>query len=281
MIYIEYTFLLDPILPAREVLIAELSEMGFESFVENEDGLQAYIQKEVLQEGFEEFLMTKEIDGLSFSFSRKEIAQVNWNEEWEKNFSPIIVDEACLIKAPFHEMDTSRFQYVIEIEPKMSFGTGHHSTTHLIISEMMTMDWRGKSVLDMGSGTAVLAILASKMGAENCAAIDIDEWAYENGVENGRRNGVSNIIFHKGGAELLGNEKYDLVLANINRNILMADMQHYVKVLVEDGEILFSGFYDQDVPVLVSRAEELGLVLMNKRLKEEWCMLRMKKKGLQ
>ncbi len=281
MIYIEYTFLLDPILPAREVLIAELSELGFESFVENEDGLQAYIQKEVLQEGFEEFLMTKEIDGLSFSFSRKEIAQVNWNEEWEKNFSPIIVDEACLIKAPFHEMDTSRFQYVIEIEPKMSFGTGHHSTTHLIISEMMTMDWRGKSVLDMGSGTAVLAILASKMGAENCAAIDIDEWAYENGVENGRRNGVSNIIFHKGGAELLGNEKYDLVLANINRNILMADMQHYVKVLVEDGEILFSGFYDQDVPVLVSRAEELGLVLMNKRLKEEWCMLRMKKKGLQ
>lgn len=278
MNYIEYTFELDPILPAREVLLAELSELGFESFVESETGLQAYIQKDLIPENLIENLITPSLDDLKFSYSIKEIEQVNWNEEWEKNFEPIIVDDICLIKAPFHHLKTDDYKWVIEIEPKMSFGTGHHSTTHLIISEMLGMDWEGRSVLDMGSGTAVLAILASMKGAIHCTAIDIDEWAFENGVENGKRNNVGNIDFLKGGAELLDKQQYDLILANINRNILMTDMDRYVSVLKPGGEILFSGFYDQDVPDLTERAKELGLELISKKLRNEWCMLRMKKR---
>jgi ribosomal protein L11 methyltransferase len=272
MNYVEVSFLLDPILPAREVLMAELAELGFESFVESEEGLTAYIQQPDWNEGLLEGLMTSSIPDLKMSWEVKTIEATNWNAEWEKSFDPISVDGACLIRAPFHEVQGD-YKFVITIEPKMSFGTGHHATTHLIISEMLQMEWEGLDVLDMGSGTAVLAILAEKMGARDIDAIDIDEWAFENAEENAKRNDCSKIRCLLGGAELLGDKKYDVILANINRNILLRDMNLYRAVLKDGGKILFSGFYEQDVIELEKVATPLGLKIQNKRLMNEWCML--------
>ena len=272
MNYVEVSFLLDPILPAREVLMAELAEIAFESFVESEEGLTAYIQQPDWNEGLLEGLMTSSIPDLKISWEIKTIEATNWNAEWEKSFDPISVDGACLIRAPFHEIQGD-YKFVITIEPKMSFGTGHHATTHLIISEMLQMEWEGLDVLDMGSGTAVLAILAEKMGARDIDAIDIDEWAFENAEENASRNDCSKIRCLLGGAELLGDKKYDIILANINRNILLRDMHLYRAVLKDGGKILFSGFYEQDVTELEKVATPLGLKIKNKRLMNEWCML--------
>ena len=272
MNYVEVSFLLDPILPAREVLMAELAELGFESFVESEEGLTAYIQQPDWNEGLLEGLMTSSIPDLKISWEVKTIEATNWNAEWEKSFDPISVDGACLIRAPFHEIQGD-YKFVITIEPKMSFGTGHHATTHLIISEMLQMEWEGLDVLDMGSGTAVLAILAEKKGARDIDAIDIDEWAFENAEENAKRNDCSKIHCLLGGAELLGDKKYDIILANINRNILLRDMHLYRAVLKDGGKILFSGFYEQDVIELEKVATPLGLKIQNKRLRNEWCML--------
>jgi ribosomal protein L11 methyltransferase len=272
MNYVEVSFLLDPILPAREVLMAELAEIAFESFVESEEGLTAYIQQPDWNEVLLEGLMTSSIPDLKISWEIKTIEATNWNAEWEKSFDPISVDGACLIRAPFHEIQGD-YKFVITIEPKMSFGTGHHATTHLIISEMLQMEWEGLDVLDMGSGTAVLAILAEKMGARDIDAIDIDEWAFENAEENASRNDCSKIRCLLGGAELLGDKKYDIILANINRNILLRDMHLYRAVLKDGGKILFSGFYEQDVTELEKVATPLGLKIKNKRLMNEWCML--------
>jgi ribosomal protein L11 methyltransferase len=218
--------------------------------------------------------MTSQMEDQKIEWNSSEIEAINWNEEWEKSFDPIIVDNKCLIRAPFHEVEGS-FEYVINIEPKMSFGTGHHSTTHLMIGEMMNMDWKGKHVLDMGAGTAVLAILAEMMGAESSDAIDIDEWAYLNSIENLERNNCSRIKSYQGGAELLTDQVYDTILANINRNILLRDMKEYVKVLKTGGEILFSGFYVQDIPELERVGGELGLKLVLQRERNEWCLLKM------
>ena len=274
MNYQEVTFVLEPLLPAREVLVAELAELGFESFVETDEGVKAYIVASDWNEGLLAELMTSQIEDQKIEWSSSEIEAINWNAEWEKSFDPIIVDNKCLIRAPFHEVEGS-FEYVINIEPKMSFGTGHHSTTHLMIGEMMNMDWKGKHVLDMGAGTAVLAILAEMMGAESVDAIDIDEWAYLNSIENLERNNCSRIKSYQGGAELLTDQVYDTILANINRNILLRDMKEYVKVLKAGGEILFSGFYVQDIPELERVGGELGLKLLLQRERNEWCLLKM------
>ena len=274
MNYQEVTFILDPLLPAREVLVAELAELGFESFVETDEGVKAYIVSSDWNEGLLAELMTSQMEDQKIEWSSSEIEAINWNAEWEKSFHPIIVDNKCLIRAPFHEVEGS-FEYVINIEPKMSFGTGHHSTTHLMIGEMMNMDWKGKHVLDMGAGTAVLAILAEMMGAESSDAIDIDEWAYLNSIENLERNNCSRIKSYQGGAELLTDQVYDTILANINRNILLRDMKEYVKVLKTGGEILFSGFYVQDIPELERVGGDLGLKLVLQRERNEWCLLKM------
>jgi ribosomal protein L11 methyltransferase len=274
MNYQEVTFVLEPLLPAREVLVAELAELGFESFVETDEGVKAYIVASDWNEGLLAELMTSQIEDQKIEWNSSEIEAINWNAEWEKSFDPIIVDNKCLIRAPFHEVEGS-FEYVINIEPKMSFGTGHHSTTHLMMGEMMNMDWKGKHVLDMGAGTAVLAILAEMMGAESVDAIDIDEWAYLNSIENLERNNCSRIKSYQGGAELLTDQVYDTILANINRNILLRDMKEYVKVLKTGGEILFSGFYVQDIPELERVGGELGLKLLLQRERNEWCLLKM------
>lgn len=273
MNYVEVSFTLQPLLPAREVLVVELAERGFESFVETEEGLKAYIQEssftpDVLQE-----LMAQAIPEQRIEVSTAIIEDQNWNAQWESSFDPIIVDEQCLIRAPFHPEEKS-FPYTITIEPKMSFGTGHHATTHLIVSAMLPMDCTGKSVLDMGCGTGVLAILAELRGSKNIDAIDIDEWAYENTLENIERNACRYIRTLQGGAEAIPSDaRYDLILANINRNILTRDMHNYAKSMSAGAHILFSGFYESDQQEIRQCAEGLGLKFISANSRNEWTMM--------
>ncbi|MCK5907128.1 MAG: 50S ribosomal protein L11 methyltransferase [Flavobacteriales bacterium] len=276
MIYISYTFKITPREPATEILIAELGYAGFESFVENEDGVIAYIQKEEFTAAILDDIFILSSDEFQIEYKKEEIAQVNWNKEWENNFNPIQVDGLVSIRAPFHE--NPNLEYDIVIEPKMSFGTGHHQTTHLMISYILDMDVKNMSVMDMGCGTGILAILAAQKGATNVDAIDIDEWAFENTMENAERNNVGFIVGAKGDASLLkGDEDYDLFIANINRNILINDMSTYAKSIKKGGQLLLSGFYDTDIEQLVSEAEKNGFELQEKRNKETWAALRFKK----
>jgi len=273
MNYYEVDFVLNPLLPAREVLVAELADLGFESFVETDNGVKAYIVESDFNTSLLEGLMTSEIEGQQLTHTVQLIQDQNWNAEWEKNFDPIIVDESCLVRAPFHT-NLPSFQYEIIIEPKMSFGTGHHATTHLVISEMMKQDFAGKQVLDMGCGTGILAILAIMLGASKADAIDIDQWSYENTLENIERNNVQGITTILGGAEVIPSKQYDIILANINRNILARDMHHYNKALKQGGTIFFSGFYSHDKPEIDNKASEFNWKLQSEQSRGEWCVLR-------
>lgn len=273
MNYVEVTAVLEPLLPAREVLVVELAERGFESFVETDHGVKAYIQEPEFTPQLLEGLMTSDIPEQRLNITTMVIADQNWNAQWESSFEPIIVDEQCLIRAPFHSVE-GNYPYIITIEPKMSFGTGHHATTHLIVSAMLGVDCGGKSVLDMGCGTGVLAILAEMRGSMQIDAIDIDEWAYENTLENVERNACKHIRTIQGGAEAIPSEaRYDLILANINRNILTRDMHHYVGHMNTGSSIFFSGFYESDQPEIRNTAEALGLTFVSAKHRNEWTMM--------
>jgi ribosomal protein L11 methyltransferase len=268
MNYYEVEFELKPLMPAREVLLVELAERGFESFVETENGIKAYIQENEFNDSLLVDLAVEAMENQEVSFCKTLIEDQNWNAEWEKNFDPIIVDDKCLIRAPFHN-DLPSYPYEIIIEPKMSFGTGHHATTHLVVAAMMNFDFAGKVVLDMGCGTGILAILAQ---------IDIDQWSYENTIENVDRNGVKNITTILGGAEVIPvGKQYDVILANINRNILVRDMHFYNDALAAGGSIFFSGFYTHDKPEIDSCATALGMKLVAEQSRNEWCMLHYQK----
>lgn len=270
--YLEFQFKIHPPVPASEILIAELGSLGFESFVENEDGVTAYILKEEFNENMLTEVRILDSDEFKISYSSSEIQQVNWNEEWEKNFQPIVVDDICSVRAPFHPKPETEFDIVIE--PKMSFGTGHHATTHMMIQFILKNEWKGKSVLDMGCGTGVLAILCSQKGANPVEAIDIDNWCYLNSLENIERNNVPEISVKEGGAELLGEKKYDVIIANINRNILLNDMQKYVSVLQPDGDLYLSGFYKGDIPIIQEACEKLGLKFQENLEKDKWVAVK-------
>ncbi|GAA4315744.1 50S ribosomal protein L11 methyltransferase [Pontixanthobacter gangjinensis] len=266
--YLEFHFTIEPVQPASEILIAELGYLGFESFVENDDGITAYIPEEEYEEDLLANVHILQEEDFKISYDVKEIERVNWNEEWEKNFTPILVDEICSVRAPFHEKPDT--EYDIVIEPKMSFGTGHHATTHMMIQHILKNDWEGKSVLDMGSGTGVLAILTAMKGAKSIDAIDIDNWCYLNTLENISRNDCEHINVEEGGAELLEGRKYDMILANINLNILLRDMPIYEKCLNPDGNIFFSGFYKADLPAITKACEKLGLDFVENFERNDW-----------
>lgn len=268
IIYMEYKFLVEPLQPASDILIAELGEVGFESFVEEETGVLAYIQKEEWEESMLDELYILKNGNFEISYTLKEIAQENWNATWERNFQPIMVDNRCMVRAPFHE--PLNLEYDIIIEPKMSFGTGHHETTHMMLQHILNLDVRDKTVLDMGCGTGVLAILASKKGAKQLDAIDIDNWCYLNSLENIDRNGIENISVFEGDATLLGERKYDVIIANINRNILLEDIPKYIKCLVKGGVLLVSGFYLEDLPVITDKCREVGLRFEKNLEKNNW-----------
>lgn len=270
--YIGYTFTVLPLQPASEILIAELAEAGFESFVETETGIEAYIQEKDWNENILEAIFILENEAFNITYTFDKIEQVNWNKEWESNFQPITVEGVCTVRAPFHE--TPNTDYDIVIEPKMSFGTGHHATTHMMIQHLLELNLENKTVLDMGCGTAVLGVLAEKRGAKAVDAIDIDNWCYLNSIENVARNKCKSIQVFEGGANLLVNQTYDVIIANINRNILLQDMKAYVARLSYNGILLLSGFYEEDTEIINSEATQLGLKLTHQKVKNKWVALR-------
>ncbi|MEM6686007.1 MAG: 50S ribosomal protein L11 methyltransferase [Bacteroidota bacterium] len=270
--YIGYTFTVLPVQPATEILIAELGFAGFESFVENEDGVNAYIQKDDWHEGILEDIQILHNTNFNITFQKEEIAQVNWNEEWEKNFEPIEVDGRCVVRAPFHE--ATAVEYEIIIEPKMSFGTGHHETTHMMLQHILITDVTDKKVLDMGCGTGVLAILAEMKGAKPIDAIDIDNWCYLNSLENVERNDCQQIAVYEGDVSLLEDKNYDIIIANINRNILLNDIHQYATCLNENGILFLSGFYTEDIPIITKECEKNKLKFADKLEKNNWVSLK-------
>ena len=267
-VYIEYRFTVKPKEPASDLLIAELGDVGFESFVEEEDDVLAYIQKTDWSENILENVQILDNPRYSFTHDYKEIEQENWNATWEQNFQPIMVDDICMIRAPFHE--AINVDYDIVIEPKMSFGTGHHETTHMMLQHILQLDVKGKIVLDMGSGTGVLAILAGMRGATTIDAIDIDNWCYLNAKENVERNNMDFISVYEGDAALLKGKKYDLIIANINRNILLADMPKYVQSLNSGGVLLLSGFYTEDLDKITQKCVDLELKFEKNLERNNW-----------
>lgn len=268
LIYLEFDFKVTPTEIGRDILIAELGYVGFESFLENDDGVTAYIQKKEWNEK-----LLEEVDILSnpefdIQYTQKEIEQVNWNEEWEKNFEPILVDNHCSVRAPFHLKPDVEFDIIIE--PKMSFGTGHHETTHMMIQHILNNEWNGKKVLDMGCGTAVLAILAEMKGAKHIDAIDIDNWCYLNSIENAERNHCKHITVYEGDASLLSGKNYDTIIANINRNILLNDMATYAACIKPGGELYLSGFYTEDLEIIKAECNKNKLLFVENGERNNW-----------
>ena len=271
--YISYTFIIEPRDPATEILIAELGYAGFESFVENDEGVIAFIQKDDFKENMLDDIFILKNDEFKIEFKKEIIEQVNWNEEWEKNFNPILIDEKVFIRAPFHDKKPE-ITYDIVIEPKMSFGTGHHQTTHMMVKHLLNIDLKDKKVLDMGCGTGVLAILAEMRGAKPIDAIDIDNWCYLNSIENAARNNCNNISVFEGDASLLINKKYDVIIANINRNILLNDIKTYTSCLNKNGILLLSGFYQEDIPIIDKEVSKYNLKLQSIEEMKNWVAVK-------
>jgi len=274
-IYLGFYFNVKPLQPATDILIAELGYAGYESFVETEQGVTAYIQKEEWDEHILDEVQILNSSEFEISYTFEEIEQTNWNEEWEKNFNPIVVDERCSVRAPFHEKPNTAYDIVIE--PKMSFGTGHHETTHMMIQHLLNNDVKGKSVLDMGCGTGVLAILSEMKGAKPIDAIDYDNWCYLNSLENVERNHCEHITVLEGDAHLLEGKQYDVIIANINRNILLQDLKVYAKALHNKGTIFLSGFYKEDIPIIVAECQEHDLKLVETLERNNWVALQLEK----
>ena len=270
-IYIAYDFNVSPKEPATEMLIAQLGYVGFESFVEQDYGVTAYIQKQEWNSKILEDVFMLNSNEFNITFEYNEIAQTNWNEEWEKNFNPIQVDDLVSIRAPFHTNPSLQFDIVIE--PKMSFGTGHHETTHMMVQHLLELDLDTKKVLDMGCGTGILAIFAEMKGAKPIDAIDIDSWCYENSLENIQRNNCNHITVYEGDASVL-KEKYDVIIANINRNILLSDMKTYTDCLNENGVLLLSGFYKEDIVIIEDEVTKHGVTFETMIQRNNWVALK-------
>lgn len=274
-IYIEYNFTVTPKEPATEILIAELGNVGFESFVENENGVIAYIQKVSWNDSILDSIFVLNSNEFLIDYIKSEVAQTNWNAEWEKNFEAIHVDNLVSIRAPFHK--NPHLKYDIVIEPKMSFGTGHHETTHMMIQHLLNLNLDNKKVLDMGCGTGILAIFAEMKGANPTDAIDIDNWCYLNSLENIGRNNCQFISVFEGDSSLLINKKYDVIIANINRNILLADMETYTNCLNQNGVLLLSGFYKEDILIINEEVSKFNLKLETTIERNNWVALKYQK----
>lgn len=277
MKYLEFSFRTLPCTETvNDVLSAVLGEAGFESFVEQPSGINAYIQKDLYdEEAFKEAITNFPLPDTRIEYSYQEAEDKDWNEEWEKNFfQPIIIGDRCVIHSTFHQ-DVPQAEYDIVINPQMAFGTGHHETTSLIIGELLDNDLQGKSLLDMGCGTSILAILARMRGAAPCTAIDIDEWCVRNSLENISLNSVDCIdVFQGDASSLEGKGPFDIIIANINRNILLNDLPQYVRCMHPGSELYMSGFYIDDIPVIQAEAERNGLHLVHHREKNRWAAVK-------
>ncbi len=272
MNYVELSITVTPKEEGSDILIAHLSDLGFESFVENEEGFFAYIQEEEFSEDEVALALGDFDDIFEIRFTTKIIPQQNWNKEWETSFQPIDVDGKCYIRAPFHDKKEG-YALDLIIEPKMSFGTGHHDTTQLMIRKLMLLNVKNHSLLDMGCGTGVLAIAASKLGANPITAIDIDDWSVENTQENLQKNNINNVLVNKGDAQILAGKTFHTILANINKNVLLADMHLYKKALEKAGDLILSGFFETDIEELTAQAQKLGLKYESKMQSGQWAAL--------
>ena len=281
MRYFEVTFAACPRSETvTDVLSACLGEIGFESFMEYDGGVRAYIQQRLFDgELLEQTVRCFPMPDVKLTYTIAEPEDKDWNAEWERNsFKPVLIAGRCVIHSTYHN-DYPKAEYDIVINPQMAFGTGHHDTTASIICELLEADLRGKTVLDMGCGTSILGILASKRGAKHVTAIDIDEWCVNNSRDNIALNGISNISVELGDASLLaGRDAFDVVIANINRNILLADMPAYVSVMRDGGEIFLSGFYVEDIAALRAKGESLGLTFSHFRDRNRWAAIKMVKR---
>ena len=254
-----------------ELLMAEIGEAGFDSFLETDNGFEAYVEMESYDKHQLNSIKDKYNKQTSVIFYQDRIQKQNWNEEWEKSYEPIVVDDKCLIRAEFHKIDI-KYPYELIITPKMSFGTGHHQTTYLMIKNQMNIDHRGKRVMDAGCGTAILSVMAAKLGAIEVEAFDIDEWSISNGNENIHVNGCPNIHHQQGKLEdLQFSGKFDIILANINKNVLLSEMRLYASFLSENGFLLLSGFYDTDVNELVEEGSQYNLNEVSRDTRESWA----------
>lgn len=280
MKYLEFIFHTEPCTEVvNDVLSAVLGEVGFESFVEQEGGIAAYIQTSLYdEEALKSALDSFPLADTTLTYTYKEAEDKDWNEEWEKNFfQPIVIGNRCVIHSTFHH-DVPQAEYDIVINPQMAFGTGHHETTSLIIDELLEADLQGKALLDMGCGTSILAILARMRGAAPCAAIDIDEWCVRNSLENIELNHVDSISVFQGDASILPDKgPFDVVIANINRNILLNDMKHYVARMNPGARLFMSGFYTDDIPAIREEAERNGLRFVHHKEKNRWAAVQFEK----
>lgn len=278
MKYFEVTFSANPCNETiTDILSALTAEIGFESFVECEGGMQAYIQQSLFdEEALKNIITDFPIPDTEITYTITEPEDKDWNEEWEKNFfQPIVIEDRCVIHSTFHK-DYPKAEYDIVINPQMAFGTGHHETTSSILGELLDADLKGKSVLDMGCGTSILAILASMRGADPVTAIDIDDWCVNNSRDNTALNNINNITVELGDASLLeGRKPFDVIIANINRNILLNDMAAYTACMHKGSEIYMSGFYVQDIDAIRSKGESLGLKFVHYREKNNWAAVKL------
>ena len=278
MKYFEVTFSVNPCNETiTDILSALTAEIGFESFVECEGGMQAYIQQSLFdEEALKNIIADFPIPDTDITYTITEPEDKDWNEEWEKNFfQPIVIEDRCVIHSTFHK-DYPKAEYDIVINPQMAFGTGHHETTSSILGELLDADLKGKSVLDMGCGTSILAILASMRGADPVTAIDIDDWCVNNSRDNIALNNINNITVELGDASLLeGRKPFDVIIANINRNILLNDMAAYTACMHKGSEIYMSGFYVQDIDAIRSKGESLGLKFVHYREKNNWAAVKL------
>jgi len=270
MSFVELTLSLHP--DFSEILVAELAEIGFDSFVETDEGLQAYITFELWDESELNGLLDRYQAVAQLEAHWQILEKQNWNETWEKSFSPIQVDDTLLVRATFHPADPA-FPMEIIITPKMSFGTGHHETTSQVMSLQLELDHQGKSVLDVGTGTGILAILAAKLGATEVHGFDIDEWSVENTLENIELNDTSHVTVSQGTIQDQQTKPYDIVLANINRNILLAEIPLYVQCMAPQSHLFVSGFYVHDAPDIEAVAEAQGLKKIKTKSKNGWAAI--------
>lgn len=272
MDYIELEFHVLPKQPWQEILTSELAIEGFESFTENNDALQAYIPASEFKPKTVEDIIEKFKDNVAISFDKKLIPTQNWNAQWESDFKPVTVENRLVIKAPFHKIE-EEFDIEIEIQPQMSFGTGHHNTTWLLSKVLLDKNITGQTVLDVGTGTGILAVLAKKLGSKSVLATEIDEGSYKNALENLKRNSCDNIPVILGDIDKVGSEKFGVIIANINKNVLKNHISNYSKLAETNATLLMSGFFTTDAEELISFTQRKNFKHIQTYAKEEWCVL--------
>ena len=277
MKYTEVDIKLEKIIPFSEILIAKLNEIGYDSYEENKLGVKAYIETKI----FDEKKISEICEDLSvqtnISYTFSILEEKNWNKEWEKNFNPVFINDSCVIRAPFHK-PFNHVRYEIIIMPKMSFGTGHHPTTSLILNKMFEVNFLNKNVLDIGSGTGVLSILSSILGADFCLGIDNDKWAYENAKQNAILNNTLNIDFLYGTIDSIKKEThFDIVLININRNTILKEISSYIKFMDPNADLILSGFLQEDVDIIIDRLIKHNFKKLDIKNKDKWQMIHFKR----